>query len=287
MAEVKGHIIKGHKQNSLLLWTPEEKHLFVKKGSPNKKGEVDYICYQTVLIESDESQMKCTARVKKKGNKYFKKSLPHTKHANHEDIYRDLLSRNEIIDDSIAFSNLCNGLSMKVPVSDFFTRALSKRELGKSKLRLKSMKRNIGRLTTKKRRPKNVKTPAAIADEFKNSETFTDFGLNLRETEHFYIDTIVETEFSFTIFASHQIINLTKEHIPPGQRRYMMDGTFDVTPLGSYYQLLIIYIEYKNDVGFNLNVSIILFSTSCIFKLYRDIFSSSGKIIRYFRCFMF
>lgn len=130
-----------------------------------------------------------------------------------------------------------------------------RRKLGESKLRVGSMKRNIGRLTNKKKRPKNVETPALIAEEFQNAETMNNFGLNLRKNEIFYIDTIVEPQFAFTIFASHQIINLTKNHIPVNDRRYMMDGTFDVTPLGSYYQLLIIYIEYKNDVCFNNLVS--------------------------------
>lgn len=114
------------------------------------------------------------------------------------------------------------------------------------------MRRNICRLTNRKKRPKNVKTPADIAKEFENAETLTDFGLNMRKNKRFYIDTIVDAENSFTIFASHQIVDMIKQHIPLNDRRYMMDGTFDVSPLGSYYQLLIIYIEYKNDVCFNL-----------------------------------
>lgn len=127
MAEIPHTIVKGHQQNSLLLWAPEEKHLFVKKGTPNRKGDLDWICYQTILCEKDTNETKCTSRIKRKTNgKSFRKSLPHTQHKNHDLIYKDLQSRNGIIDDCIAFSELCDNLALKVPVNDFFTRALSK-----------------------------------------------------------------------------------------------------------------------------------------------------------------
>lgn len=127
MAELSHTIIKGHKQNSLLLWAPGEKHLFVKKGTPTKKGFVDWICYQTILCESDINEPNCTARVKRNANnKCFRKSISHTQHKDHFSIYKDLQSRNEIIDDCVAFSDLCDGLAMKIPVDDFFTRSLSK-----------------------------------------------------------------------------------------------------------------------------------------------------------------
>lgn len=80
----------------------------------------------------------------------------------------------------------------------------------------------------------------------------------MRKTKRFYIDTIikkvqdpklVKTETFFTLFASLQMIDLIRQYIPPHSRRYMMDGTFDIIPLGPYYQLLLIYIEYRNNVS--------------------------------------
>lgn len=82
-----------------------------------------------------------------------------------------------------------------------------------------------------------------------------DFGLNMRKNERFYIDTIIEKghgrepDISFTLFASLNMIELIKQYIPPQNRRYMIDGTFDITPIGSYYQLLVIHIEYRHDVS--------------------------------------
>lgn len=127
MTDIPHTLIKGKKQDSLLLWASEEKHLYVKKGTPNKNGDVDWICYQTILCENDSREIKCTSRLKRCGNgRCFRKSLPHTKHKNHWLIYEDLLSRNKIIDDCIKFSEICDGLAQKVPVNDFFTREISK-----------------------------------------------------------------------------------------------------------------------------------------------------------------
>lgn len=136
----------------------------------------------------------------------------------------------------------------------FFCISCSRRPFGECKLKLKSVEKNVAR-RTKKKRPQHVKTPDSIARAFENAETLNDFGLNMRKTERFYIDTIIESgkrgepDVSFTLFASLQMIDLIKKHIPPQNRRYMMDATFDITPLGSYYQLLVIYIEYSNDVS--------------------------------------
>lgn len=123
-----------------------------------------------------------------------------------------------------------------------------RRELGESKLRFDSMKKTIARRTSKNY-PRNVKSAEAIAVEFKNPKTFNEFGLNLRKTEPFYIGTVeVPSKYSFTVFASKQVMSLIDRHISD-DRHYMMDGTFDVTPLGCYYQLLVIHIEYQNDVS--------------------------------------
>lgn len=114
------------------------------------------------------------------------------------------------------------------------------------------MKRTIARRTNKKY-PCNAESAEAIANEFKNPKTFSEFGLNLRKTEPFYIGTIeLPSKYSFTVFASKQVMSLIDKHIPE-DRKYMMDGTFDVTPLGCYYQLLVIHIEYQNDVSYAFN----------------------------------
>lgn len=113
------------------------------------------------------------------------------------------------------------------------------------------MERNLRRYKNKKY-PKTPKTVKDLVFAYQDSDITQKFGRNLRKTEEFYIDTFeLGPDTAFTLFASHQVLNLAKEHIPFEDQIIMMDGTFDITPLG-YYQLLVIYIQYKNDVGFNL-----------------------------------
>lgn len=128
-----------------------------------------------------------------------------------------------------------------------------RRPHGESSLSFTSMARNLRRKTNKKR-PKNVKTPKEIQGAFENQETMANFGLNLRKTDRFYINTVGKKKGAFTIFGSHEMIRLVEGHIPPEERKFMLDGTFDVVPVGCYYQLLIIAIEYKKDVSLMSNV---------------------------------
>lgn len=113
------------------------------------------------------------------------------------------------------------------------------------------MERNLRRKKNKKY-PEQPKTAAELIEAYKNANIMQKFGNNLRNTSRFYIDTVVVPPKSvFTVFASQQIIDLIKIHIPSDQRTYMMDGTFSVVPIRCYYQFLVIYIQFKNDVRFS------------------------------------
>lgn len=74
------------------------------------------------------------------------------------------------------------------------------------------------------------------------------YGYNLDGDAKFYVNTIVEEDYKFTIFYSDFTKNFIEKNI--GARNYLMDGTFDKLPLG-YYQLLIISFVYQNDVRIN------------------------------------
>lgn len=88
-----------------------------------------------------------------------------------------------------------------------------------------------------------------MIEAFEKPEISAKFGKNLRGNDGFYIDTVlIETKSAFTVFASHQIYNMMKTSIPDNERNYLMDATFDARSV-SYYQLLGIYIQYKNDVS--------------------------------------
>lgn len=110
-----------------------------------------------------------------------------------------------------------------------------------------------------------------IIKTFNNKKVFNKLAFNLRGTKRFYIDTVVRGKDFFTVFASHQIIGLIKKFIPRENRGYLLDGTFKIVPLNKYYQLLILHLEYKNDVRCtyificvteNANLNLIVFSPS-------------------------
>lgn len=77
------------------------------------------------------------------------------------------------------------------------------------------------------------------------------YGRTLDGNHTLYIGSKVESEFGFHVFGSHAIMKLVHEEIPPEQRTYLIDGTFKIVPRG-FAQLLIIAIEYKNDVSIYL-----------------------------------
>lgn len=113
------------------------------------------------------------------------------------------------------------------------------------------MARNLRRYTNKKypARPKNT---TEIKQAYGDVATMQEFGFNLRKTNKFYVDTVQTEGSEFTVFASYDMLGMVNEKIPPEERRYMIDGTFDVVPIRYFYQLLVIAIEYKKDVSFFL-----------------------------------
>lgn len=86
----------------------------------------------------------------------------------------------------------------------------------------------------------------------------------LKGDEDFYIDTVVKPHFAFTVFASKYVIDFINKNIEPNLRSYLLDGTFDSLPDG-YYQLLVISIEYKNDVRKNSRVRPSVRPSTCPF----------------------
>lgn len=96
--------------------------------------------------------------------------------------------------------------------------------------------------------PKIPKTLEDIRNSFLDPKILNEYGYNLTNSAQFYIDTVIETNHAFTVFASKFVIDFIQKNIEPGQRNYLLDGTFDRLPGGGYYQLLIITIEFENQV---------------------------------------
>lgn len=76
------------------------------------------------------------------------------------------------------------------------------------------------------------------------------FGRTLDKRHKLYFGSVVKALFAFHVFVSFAAIDFIKTHISKEQqqkRRYLIDGTFKVVPR-KFNQLLIIAIEYQNDV---------------------------------------
>lgn len=131
-----------------------------------------------------------------------------------------------------------------------FSTPTFRRTPGESKLKLKHVERHLYRL----RDPEYPERPAThekVREKFNEPEIVERFGRTMNMFEKFYAGSIVETLFAFHVWASFATINIIKSHITPDKRNYLLDGTFKVIPSTSklFSQLLIISIEYKNDVS--------------------------------------
>lgn len=114
-----------------------------------------------------------------------------------------------------------------------------------SKLNFKSCEPTLCRLKNRKY-PKIPKKHKQIKELLDNRENLEKYGMTLNKKHRFYIGSVVNDKFSFFVFASMAIIEFIKEHLK--ERFYLADGTFRIAPR-MFSQLLIISIEFQNDVG--------------------------------------
>lgn len=93
---------------------------------------------------------------------------------------------------------------------------------------------------------KSPKTPLEVIEAFQIESIWANYGLSRhkKQPRPFFKACISEPEFAYCIFASEAIMQGINDNISAGQRRYLIDGTFKVVPLGCFNQLIVIYIQY-------------------------------------------
>lgn len=132
-----------------------------------------------------------------------------------------------------------------------------RREPGESKLNLKSMRQQLNKIKNENV-PKRPRKIGEIHDAFLDPKIFERYGKTLNERRNLYIGTVTKSKkCSFTVFASLETIDMVSANIPPEKRRYLLDGTFKICAR-PFYQLLIILIEFANDVR-NYNIFLLSF----------------------------
>lgn len=72
---------------------------------------------------------------------------------------------------------------------------------------------------------------------------------HLNASKEFYKGTYECDDFAYSYFASDHIMDNIRANIPEEKREFLMDATFKVCPFGEFYQLLIIYIGYCDQVN--------------------------------------
>lgn len=120
--------------------------------------------------------------------------------------------------------------------------------------------------------PKNA---LEVIEAFNLENVWNDFGLSkdYLNPRHFFTAAIKEENYSFCLFSSLKTIYLIKENIPPSKRTYLIDATFKIVPYGCFKQLLVIYIEYFEEVRYDQSIvysnvnNIFLLDFSNIFRL--------------------
>jgi hypothetical protein len=97
--------------------------------------------------------------------------------------------------------------------------------------------------------PSSPLNATGVLEVFEQESVNKHFGMSQHEIPNqFYKGTQVTANFENTFFASDKIIELIKKNIPSSKRSYFMDATFKIVPIGSFRQILIIYIEYIGKV---------------------------------------
>lgn len=117
--------IKGHREDSVLLWVPDECHLYVRKY--NRREKEVFECYQRILKKNSKNQaIECAAMVEIKDGICTRVYKQHACHPNHKQIFDDLQARNSIIDTCVAMKKTVEGLPVNVPAQAIFTLEMSK-----------------------------------------------------------------------------------------------------------------------------------------------------------------
>lgn len=115
---------------------------------------------------------------------------------------------------------------------------------------------------------------------------FDQYGRTLNKQYPFYVDSVIKKHFAFHVFASFAIISIIKKFIKPGDRNYLVDGTFKIAPR-QFKQLLIISIEFKQIVCTLFAVTVLRdvnrqnFVRSSI-PIYGIIFQTSVHLYKFF-----
>lgn len=122
-------VVKGF-QGGDLYYLPSDKHLYVRKS--DRLGHVYLVCNDTIVSKqkkfaNNEFEL-CSARccVDENANMCRKTQDIHTKHGDHEIIYKDMVSRNAMKDRCRFIAENFPMSANKIPIKEIFLMEMSK-----------------------------------------------------------------------------------------------------------------------------------------------------------------
>lgn len=114
------------------------------------------------------------------------------------------------------------------------------------------MKRNLQKIRSKTL-PNSPENAAQILAKFETPYVRENYGLTIRNDpssrKMFFQHAFENEDFAHCIFASPDIVDAIKIHIPIKDRQLFMDGTFKVCPIGIFNQLFIIHVNFMGQVN--------------------------------------
>lgn len=231
--------VPGLRRGSKLLYIESEQQLYLTRSS--SKNSVRYVCYNkncNASVSIDNATKKC-------------RKLNETVH-DHEN-QAEFVKKLNISD---AIKTECHKVNLKRSATrEIFDRECVNNPEAAHLVQYGKMKRNLCRIKMETL-PKNPTCPLDIKNMFNNLSILEKFGTSKScfhqdapaDTKLFYRATIVENNFSYSIFMSPKISEAIKTN-PQIGRNFLMDATFGIVPDCGYKQLLIVHVEYLNHVS--------------------------------------
>lgn len=228
---------QGNRRKSNLIYTIEEEQYY-RFNEHNK----DCDAYKCVDCNSRVHLRNGGILIQKK--RYFK----HT-HLSKASKFDQLAVLNEVKEKCADISTIIN--EKKQSVRDIFYSVLSKYPNLKVDF-TSSLQRNLQLIRTSAL-PKNPYNGTEIAKMFESEKVMNLIGIS--KTKSIFFDGVIEASgpkeddnYSACFFSSKDSLDIFEQNVPYGERNIVIDGTFDVVPLGTYKQLLVVYAVYMEKV---------------------------------------
>lgn len=235
---VEFEFVVGARRNCELVYTPTKKQLYkFKTQYTNKKGECirRYICYQNNCKAFLQVINREVAISPKENNGHFD-------HGDQESLMKHFKLKAAIKEGVSKPSLVAN----KVRV--VFNAECRNAKDSADQIVFNKMQRHLRRIKSQAM-PKSPQTPQEFINLFANSEHMKQYGMcESAPDQPFYQTTILETDFSYTLFCSLPMTKLIST-MDDDSRHYLVDATFAVVPSSGYKQLLLIYIGYERHVS--------------------------------------